>query len=162
MSALVDHHEAKQNLRRAKTATGGYRHPVNQAHYDERTWGARVADRLSAGMGSWTFMIIQSIALLAWIALNAFGLLIAHWDPYPFILLNLMFSVQAAYTGPVLLLAGNRQSQKDRLTLEHAASEAERADEQDRQILAEIQRNTEITVSILQNLERQHQGKPQK
>jgi uncharacterized membrane protein len=55
----------------------------------------------------------------------------------------------------VLLLAGNRQAQKDRLTLEHAASEAERANEQDRQILAEIQRNNEITVSILQRLERQ-------
>ena len=99
MSALVDHHEAKQTLRRAKTASGGFRHPVNQAHYDERTWGERVADRLSAGMGSWTFMIIQSIALLAWIALNAFGLLIAHWDPYPFILLNLALSLQATYAG---------------------------------------------------------------
>ncbi|TMF85747.1 MAG: DUF1003 domain-containing protein [Chloroflexi bacterium] len=49
-----------------------------------------------------------------------------HWDVYPYVLLNLLFSVQAAYTGPVLLLAGNRQAQKDRLTLEHAAAEADR------------------------------------
>ena len=153
MSALVDHHEAKQNLRRAKTATGGYRHPVNQAHYDERTWGERVADRLSAGMGSWTFMIIQSIALLAWIALNAFGLLIAHWDPYPFILLNLALSLQATYAGPIVLLAGNRAAAKDRMTLEHAASEADKGGEAINQILQNIRKNTQLTLEILGELE---------
>ena len=153
MSALVDHHEAKQTLRRAKTASGGFRHPVNQAHYDERTWGERVADRLSAGMGSWTFMIIQSIALLAWIALNAFGLLIAHWDPYPFILLNLALSLQATYAGPIVLLAGNRAAAKDRMTLEHAASEADKGGEAINQILQNIRKNTQLTLEILGELE---------
>jgi uncharacterized membrane protein len=76
-----------------------------------------------------------------------------HWDPYPFILLNLLFSVQAAYTGPVLLLAGNRQSQKDRLTLEHAAYEADKADEQNVEILKAIEKNTEVTISILRHVE---------
>jgi uncharacterized membrane protein len=131
-----------------------HRSVVNQIHHDQATTGERLADGIASGIGSWTFLIVQSILVLLWVGINLTGFIL-RWDPYPFILLNLMFSVQAAYTGPVLLLAGNRQAQKDRLTLEHAASEAERANEQDRQILAEIQRNTEITVSILQRLERQ-------
>src|SRR5258708_17253912 len=124
MSALVEHHAAKANLQRKRKADVAHKHPVNQAHYDERTFGERIADRLSAGMGSWTFLIIQTFLMLVWVALNVFGLLVAHWDPYPFILLNLALSLQATYAGPIVLLAGNRQSAKDRLTLEHAAMEA--------------------------------------
>ena len=130
-----------------------YRSRVNQAHHDQATAGERLADSIAAGIGSWTFLIVQTILVLLWVALNLLGLFAFRWDPYPFILLNLMFSVQAAYTGPVLLLAGNRQAQKDRLTLEHAALEAERADEPDRQILTEIEHNTEITVQVLRRLE---------
>src|SRR5579859_6276325 len=130
-----------------------HQHVVNRLHHDQATFGERLADRIASGIGSWTFLIVQSIAVLLWIGFNAFGLLFAHWDPYPFVLLNLMFSVQAAYTGPVLLLAGNRQSQKDRMTLEHAALEADRADHQNLQILGEIKKNTELTVKILERIE---------
>jgi len=130
-----------------------HRHPVNRAHHDQATLGERLADKIAAGIGSWTFLIVQTVLVLLWVGLNLLGVFALHWDPYPFILLNLMFSVQAAYTGPVLLLAGNRQAQKDRLTLEHAAMEAERTDEQDRTILAEIKHNTEITVRILEQLD---------
>jgi uncharacterized membrane protein len=129
-----------------------YRSVVNQAHHDKATLGERLADIIASGIGSWKFLIIQTILVLLWVGINLVGL-IARWDPFPFILLNLMFSVQAAYTGPVLLLAGNRQSQKDRLTLEYAASEAERSDRQDRQILEQIKHNTEITLRILERLE---------
>ncbi len=83
---------------------------------------------------------------------NIIGL-INHWDPFPFILLNLLFSVQAAYTGPVLLLAGNRQSQKDRLTLEHASAEADKADIQNVEILKAIEKNTEVAVQILRHVQ---------
>jgi uncharacterized membrane protein len=131
-----------------------YHSVVNQIHHDQATLGERLADRIAAGIGSWTFLIVQTILVLLWVGINLVGFAF-RWDPYPFILLNLMFSVQAAYTGPVLLLAGNRQTQKDRLTLEHAAAEAERTDQQDRQILDEIRRNTEITLRILQHLEQQ-------
>jgi uncharacterized membrane protein len=131
-----------------------YRSVVNQIHDHQATLGDRLADRIASGIGSWTFLIVQTILVLLWVGLNLVGFAL-RWDPYPFILLNLMFSVQAAYTGPVLLLAGNRQAQKDRLTLEHAAAEAERADQQDREILDEIKRNTEITVRVLQRLEEQ-------
>src|SRR6266850_1313478 len=76
-----------------------------------------------------------------------------HHDPKPFILLNLLFSIQAAYTGPVLLLAGNRQAQKDRLTLEHACAEADKADLQNVQILKAIEKNTEVMLTILRHVE---------
>src|SRR5215469_18057479 len=77
------------------------------------TIGERIADSAAALVGSWRFIIIQTILVVLWVILN----IIAwdfKWDPYPFILLNLMFSVQAAYTGPILLLASNRQAAKDR------------------------------------------------
>ncbi|MBV8194986.1 MAG: DUF1003 domain-containing protein [Candidatus Dormibacteraeota bacterium] len=113
-------------------------------HHDEATFGERLADGIAAGIGSWRFLIIQTIAVVLWVVLNFVGF-VNHWDPFPFILLNLLFSVQAAYTGPVLLLAGNRQSQKDRLTLEHAANEADKADQQNVDILKAIQKDTELT-----------------
>ena len=111
-----------------------------------------LADKISAGIGSWTFLIVQSFLVALWLTLNIVGFM-SHWDPFPFILLNLLFSVQAAYTGPVLLLAGNRQSQKDRLTLEHAAYEADKADAQNVEILKAIEKNTEVTLSILRHVE---------
>jgi uncharacterized membrane protein len=80
---------------------------------EQRTVGERVADAAARAVGSWKFIIIQTILVALWVTLNIVGLT-AHWDPYPFILLNLMFSVQAAYTGPILLLASNRQAAKDR------------------------------------------------
>ncbi len=132
-----------------------HRSAVNQVHHDLATPGERLADKIAAGIGSWTFLIVQTILVLLWLGLNLTGIFILRWDPYPFILLNLLFSVQAAYTGPVLLLAGNRQSQKDRLTLEHAAMEAEQADKQDIEILSAIKDNTDLTVKILEHLENQ-------
>lgn len=140
------------HLRRHRSGDEAHSHPVNVVHHDEATPGERIADAVSAGIGSWTFLIVQTALVILWVGVNLAGFVL-RWDPYPFILLNLMFSVQAAYTGPVLLLAGNRQSQKDRLTLEHAAQEAELTDKRTLTILSEIQRNTEITVKILQHLE---------
>jgi uncharacterized membrane protein len=75
-----------------------------------------------------------------WLAANVV-LLTRPFDPYPFILLNLAFSTQAAYAAPLILLAGNRASQRDRLTLEHAADEGDRADAQNVRL---IEGNTEI------------------
>ncbi len=154
----------KEKLQRRKFAMADHRHPVNVVHHDEATVGERVADQAAAGIGSWKFLIIQTIAVVTWVVLNVIGF-INHWDPYPFILLNLLFSVQAAYTGPVLLLAGNRQAQKDRLTLEHAAEEAEKADQQNVEILKAIQKNTELTeknteltLQILKHLQAQVQA----
>ena len=87
-----------------------------EAH-EARTIGERIADAASAAIGSWKFIIIQTVLVIIWVALNLAGVFF-QWDPYPFILLNLMFSVQAAYTGPILLLASNRQAKKDRAMAE--------------------------------------------
>jgi uncharacterized membrane protein len=143
----------KETLHRRKLNSGGeHKHPVNVVHHEEATLGERVADKIASGIGSWTFLIVQTCLVALWLTLNIIGL-IKHWDPFPFVLLNLLFSVQAAYTGPVLLLAGNRQAQKDRLTLEHAAHEADKADHQNVQILKAIEHNTEVTIQILRHVE---------
>jgi uncharacterized membrane protein len=142
----------KHTLRTRKLKRDDHVHPVNVLHHDEATFGEMLADKIASGIGSWTFLIVQTAAVMAWVLFNIYGW-INRWDPFPFILLNLLFSVQAAYTGPVLLLAGNRQAQKDRLTLEHAAFEAEKADEQNVEILKAIEKNTEVTIQILKHVE---------
>jgi len=76
-------------------------------------FGQRVADTVAATMGSWRFIIIQTTILLLWIALNILGWVQA-WDPYPFILLNLALSFQAAYAAPFIMMSQNRQSEIDR------------------------------------------------
>jgi uncharacterized membrane protein len=98
-----------------------HRHPVNRLDRDLATPGQRAAEALARGVGSWRFLIIQTILVALWIALNVTELLFHPWDPFPFILLNLLFSVQAAYTGPILLIAANRSAERDRLLLEHDA-----------------------------------------
>jgi uncharacterized membrane protein len=143
--------DLKLSLRARRTKGAVHKHPVNQLHHDEATFGEMLADRISSGIGSWTFLIVQTVAVLIWLVGNA--ILFFHFDPRPFILLNLLFSVQAAYTGPVLLLAGNRQAQKDRLTLEHACAEADKADLQNVQILKAIEENTEVMLTILRHVE---------
>jgi uncharacterized membrane protein len=142
----------KESLHRRKGRSQDHKHPVNVVHHEEATFGEHLADGIAAGIGSWTFLIVQTFLVALWVVLNFVGF-IKHWDPFPFILLNLLFSVQAAYTGPVLLLAGNRQAQKDRLTLEHAAHEADKADKQNVQILRAIEHNTEVTLQILRHVE---------
>lgn len=132
-----------------KRLASGHSHPVNQVHIDEATFGERLADKVAATIGSWRFLIIQSAIIAAWIVLNVVAF-IRHWDPYPFILLNLGFSLQAAYTGPVLLVAGNRQAQLDRLRLEHTADMEDAAEKVTLEILKEIDRNTEVTLRVAQ------------
>jgi uncharacterized membrane protein len=124
-----------------------YRHPVNQKMIDEAPIGARIADRVTGFMGSWTFIVIQTVLVTIWISVNV-GILagLIKFDPYPFILLNLAFSTQAAYAAPLILLAGNRSTQADRLTLEHAAAEGDIEEEQNDQLL---HGNTEILKRVV-------------
>ncbi len=83
-------------------------------HKETLTPGQRIADSVATGMGSWKFIIWQSIFVIVWMILNVVGF-IRHWDVYPFILLNLIFSTQAAYAAPIIMMAQNRQSQRDRI-----------------------------------------------
>jgi uncharacterized membrane protein len=117
-----------------------FRHPVSQALVAEAPLGARFADAITGFMGSWKFIVVQTIIVAVWLLANII-LLTRPFDPYPFILLNLAFSLQAAYAAPLILLAGNRAARRDRLTLEHAATEADIEEDQNNRRLAG---NTEI------------------
>ncbi len=86
----------------------------HQLYQERLTFGQKVADKVANGMGSWTFIIYQSIFVVIWMALNLVGF-IYHWDAYPFILLNLIFSTQAAYAAPIIMMAQNRQNERDRV-----------------------------------------------
>ncbi len=79
----------------------------------EPTRGQRLADLVASTIGSWRFITVQSTAIVLWISGNV---LVGHgaWDPYPFILLNLLLSFQAAYTAPAIMMSQNRQSEQDR------------------------------------------------
>jgi uncharacterized membrane protein len=83
-------------------------------HKETLTTGQRIADSVANGMGSWKFIIWQTIFVILWMTLNVIGL-IGRWDVYPFILLNLIFSTQAAYAAPIIMMAQNRQSERDRV-----------------------------------------------
>jgi len=91
---------------------------VNEVEEERMTWGQRVADKVADTIGSWPFIITQTLILLTWIALNVTLRPDQRWDIYPFILLNLALSFQAAYSGPVIMMSQNRQASKDRLAAE--------------------------------------------
>jgi uncharacterized membrane protein len=82
------------------------------------TVGQRIADTVAATMGSWTFIILQSFLLMFWVLLNVTAY-VQRWDPYPFILLNLALSFQAAYAAPFIMMSQNRQQDIDRKSAEN-------------------------------------------
>jgi uncharacterized membrane protein len=89
------------------------KHNWHAKHTDSLSLGDRLADAVANGMGSWKFIIIQTIIVILWMSLNLVGFFY-HWDTYPFILLNLVFSTQAAYAAPIIMMSQNRQSERDR------------------------------------------------
>jgi uncharacterized membrane protein len=86
---------------------------------------AKLSERIARFLGTGRFLAIQTVIVVIWIALNLFALSL-QWDPYPFILLNLAFSTQAAYAAPLILLAQNRQDDRDRVALDEDRTRAER------------------------------------
>ncbi len=83
-------------------------------HSESRKFGQRLADSVANGMGSWKFIIWQTIIVAVWMILNVVLIVTHRWDPYPYILLNLVFSTQAAYAAPIIMMAQNRQNDRDR------------------------------------------------
>ncbi len=104
--------------------------PRMGARYDADAFG-RFSEAIARFLGTGRFLAGQTVFVIGWIALNTIGL-IRHWDPYPFILLNLAFSTQAAYAAPLILLAQNRQDDRDRANIER-----------DREVAARTQADTE-------------------
>jgi uncharacterized membrane protein len=86
---------------------------------------ARLSERVARFLGTGRYLTIQTVLVIVWIALNVFAVA-WQWDPYPFILLNLAFSTQAAYAAPLILLAQNRQDDRDRVSLDEDRARAER------------------------------------
>ncbi len=87
---------------------------VNELLEERQTMGQRASDFVAATVGSWRFIIVQSFLLSIWAAVNVVSI-IQHWDPYPFILMNLLLSLQAAYTAPIIMMSQNRQAVRDRI-----------------------------------------------
>jgi uncharacterized membrane protein len=104
--------------------------PVRGSLYDADAFG-RFSEGLARLLGTGKYLVAQTIFVIVWIALNGL-VFVHHWDPYPFILLNLAFSTQAAYAAPLILLAQNRQDERDRANIDR-----------DRQVAARTQADTE-------------------
>lgn len=114
---------------------------ANEVVNEQLTTGQKASDWIAAKVGSWPFIIGQSVLLAVWAILNVTAWL-RHWDPYPFIFMNLMLSLQAAYTAPMIMMSQNRKAIRDRVEA-HIDYEVN--------LMAE----TEIKV-ILENLEAQN------
>ena len=108
-----------------------------QQHLEGTGFGDKLADAVVRGMGSWGFIIAQTVIVVAWIAGNGYFLFV-HFDKYPFILLNLVFSTQAAYASPLILMAANRQADRDKVQAEHQYKHQEK----------ELLLNTQLTEDI--------------
>jgi uncharacterized membrane protein len=92
---------------------------INEIHDESLTFGNKVADKMADFAGSWTFIISFAFILFLWIVFNSIQLLAHPFDPFPFILLNLVLSCVAAMQAPVIMMSQNRQEAKDRIRAEH-------------------------------------------
>jgi uncharacterized membrane protein len=110
--AEITHRLHEQEIRLLEQFRAARRDRKAKAHRDF-TYGEKIADWVAATMGSWNFILIQSAILVVWIILNVTAY-VQQWDPYPFILLNLALSFQAAYAAPFIMMSQNRQAAIDR------------------------------------------------
>ena len=125
---------------------------VNELFDEQLSFGERAADWVANVVGSWTFIIIQSVLLAIWVALNTMAW-IRHWDPYPFILMNLVLSLQAAYTAPVIMMSQNRQADRDRVEAHNDYLINQKAEEEVRVILDHLAAQDEALATINDTLE---------
>jgi uncharacterized membrane protein len=142
---------------------------VNDLHERSMGPGQRVADAVARNVGSWRFILIQSVLLALWILANALfalheyqvnGLNLRSWDPYPFILLNLTLSFEAAYTAPFIMMSQNRQADKDRIAAEHDYHINIRAEATVHAVLEHLKAQDDVILAILRQLERVHGVSP--
>ena len=110
-------------------------------HAENSTRGDRIADHVAAFIGSWPFIIIQSVIFAIWVVVNTLWLFSAYqFDPYPFILFNLFMSAEAAYSSPLILMSQNRQTERDRAQAQHDYETNVAAKEEIETILRELGR----------------------
>jgi uncharacterized membrane protein len=126
----------------------------HKKHRDTLGFGARMADGVAKGMGSWRFIIFQTLFVAAWMSLNIIGYA-RHWDAYPFILLNLLFSTQAAYAAPIIMMAQNRDAERDRIHAEEDYETNRKAKEEIEELQMRLSRiETEKLDRIIELLEK--------
>ncbi len=125
---------------------------VNEVEDEKLSMGQRIADNVAATVGSWRFILIQSTLLALWIILNCIAW-IKQWDPYPFILLNLALSFQAAYTGPFVMMSQNRQAAKDRLTAENDYKTDVKGEQEICHIMEHLDHQDTMILQVVQSLQ---------
>jgi uncharacterized membrane protein len=125
---------------------------VNEAFEKQLTFGQRASDRIANIVGSWPFIIVQSAFLTVWVILNVVAF-IRHWDPYPFILMNLFLSMQAAYTAPIIMMSQNRQAERDRLEAHNDYIINQKAEEEIRAVINHLETQNEALMQIYQILD---------
>ncbi|HEY1186380.1 MAG TPA: DUF1003 domain-containing protein [Gemmata sp.] len=124
---------------------------VNQVVTERLTWGEWAADRVASAVGSWWFIGTQSVLLVLWAGLNAVAW-IEHWDPYPFILLNLFLSMQAAYTAPMIMMSQNRVAAMDRLRAQNDYEINLKAEEEIRVVLQHLEGQSAVLLQVQREL----------
>ncbi len=126
---------------------------VNDLYNEKLTVGQRAADKVAQIVGSWKFIIIQTFLLALWALLNVTAW-VYHWDPYPFILMNLFLSLQAAYTAPALMMSQNRLSEKDRIDAHNDYQLNIKAEHEVRTILEHLEAQNEALKKYWRRLRR--------
>ena len=124
---------------------------VNEIFTEQLTSGQIASDRVARIVGSWSFILIQSSILAIWVALNITAVL-RHWDPYPFILMNLILSLQAAYTAPIIMMSQNRQTAKDRVEAHNDYLINLKAEEEIHAVLENLSAQNQALATIQQTI----------
>jgi uncharacterized membrane protein len=150
-----------ESLHHLRFPTFKHEHPtirnVNELADERLTVGQKVADAVAANMGSWRFIIIQSCILAAWIVLNTVQLFFKPFDPFPYILLNLTLSFQAAFAAPFIMISQNRQAEKDRLTAQNDYLTDVKGEQEITHILEHLDHQDTLIIKIIERLETQHE-----
>lgn len=128
---------------------------VNTVADDRLTLGQKLADAVANGMGSWVFILTQACLLVLWIVVNSIRIFL-HFDPPPFILLNLILSFQASFAAPIIMMSQNRQAEKDRLTAQNDYQTDMKGEEEIRHIMEHLDHQDSLILRMVQHLEGQN------
>ncbi|HEX3643368.1 MAG TPA: DUF1003 domain-containing protein [Ktedonobacteraceae bacterium] len=128
---------------------------VNELHNSSLTFGDRTSDSVASYVGSWRFVILMTSLLIVWLVWNSISFL-PHFDPAPFILLNLCLSFLAGYTAPFIMMSQNRQATKDRLTAENDYKTDVKGEQEICHVLEHLDHQDGLILQIAQRLEAQN------
>ena len=126
---------------------------LNREIDDRTTYAGRVAEDFARIVGSWTFVFVQIVIMLIWMALNALGI-INHWDAYPFQLLNLVLVFEVVAWGSLVLMALNRQTERERMRAQHDYELDVKAEEELKALMIHLMHQDEILLQIVNRLDR--------